>query len=468
MKQKQPLLGLCPIGKFVFSHEDALKQKQAIIDKLDEWSVRYCTIDDVIPDGMVRDQKHVEPVVEHFKRRRIDALFVPHCNFGTEGAVGMIAKKLGVPVVMWAPRDEAPLADGSRLRDSLCGMFASSKVLKKLGVPFTYIENCRIDDEAFREGFFAFYRAAQVVKTMRSMRIGQIGVRVDFFWTTIDNENELLQMFDIEVLPFDMADFLTSVKQRAEEHRDAYIDELATLADRFADPSVLEGEGTIRNLALRDELLEIAEREELDAFSLKTFTSIQNELGLAVPIGLMLAKERIPIAPESDLHGAISSVLIAAAKSSELPVFLPEFTVRHPENDNAILLWHGGTPLSLRHPESGKLECYPPWILKGLPGASPRVLLRDGPLTVCRFDGERGDYVLGIGEGHTVPGPETREAYLWMEVDDWLRWERTIMEGPYIHHCSAAYDHCGDVLEEACRFIPGLRAERFDQSSISR
>ena len=79
-------------------------------------------------------------------------VFLPHCNFGTESATGLIDKKLGVPVLLWGPRDEAPLADGTRLRDSLCGMFAASKVLGKIGVPFTYIENCRVDDEAFSQG----------------------------------------------------------------------------------------------------------------------------------------------------------------------------------------------------------------------------------------------------------------------------------------------------------------------------
>ena len=29
MTEKKPLLGLCPIGKFVFSNEDAIRQKQA-------------------------------------------------------------------------------------------------------------------------------------------------------------------------------------------------------------------------------------------------------------------------------------------------------------------------------------------------------------------------------------------------------------------------------------------------------
>ena len=172
---------------------------------------------------------------------------------------------------------------------------------------------------------------------------------------------------------------------------------------------------------------------------------------------------RQSFAAESDIHGAVSSVLLEAATREEQPVFFPEYTIRHPANDNAVLLWHGTAPLSLRHPDVKRVRIEPPWILTDLPPACPRFPLRDGPLTVCRFDGDTGDYRLGIGQGKTVTGPDTREFHVWMEVDDWPRWERLIMEGPYIHHCSAVYEHCADALEEACRYIPHLEAQRFDR-----
>jgi len=468
-RRKQLLLGVCPIGKFVFSHEDALRQKRAILEKLDQWKVAYCTIDAAVPDGMVRDQRHVAPVVRLLRERGVDALFVPHCNFGTEGAVGMIARELGVPVLLWGPRDEAPLADGSRLRDSLCGMFASSKVLGKLHVPFTYVENCRVDDPRFREGVSRFLRAAMVAKSMRRMRIGQVGVRVDFFWTTIANESELLEKFGIQVVPFDMADFLRGVKARAKKDQAAYVEELARLKKGWLDLTGMQGEeGVLNALAYRDELFRLGEEHELDAFSIKSFSSIPDELGAGIGIGEMMLKEWYPVGVESDLHGAISSVLVEAAATEEQPSFLPEYTIRHPDNDNAVLLWHGVAPLSLRRPGADKVRIGSPWILKGMPPSSPTFRLRDGPLTVCRFDGDTGNYRLGAGQGRTVPGPATNEFYAWMEVDDWPRWERRIMQGPYIHHCAAVYDHCADVLEEACRYIPGLAFERFDQPADGR
>ena len=464
-KRKKLLLGVCPIGKFVFSHDDALRQKKLILQKLDEMKVSYCTIDGVLPDGMVRDQRHVEPVTRYFHEKRIDALFAPHCNFGTEGAVGMIARNLGVPVLLWGPRDEAPLADGSRYRDSLCGMFASSKVIRKLHVPFTYIENCRVGDPQFAAGVSRFLRAAAVVKSMRAMRIGQVGVRVDFFWTTIGNESELLEKFGIQVLPFDMADFLRGVKVLAKKEGTRYREELAGMKrEWFAAKGFGNEEGLINSLAMRDEIFRLGEENDLDAFAIKSFTSIPDELGPGVGLGDMLAQEWFPIAAETDIHGAVSSVLVEAASRVDEPSFFPEYTIRHPENDNAVLLWHAAAPLSLRHPDFAKVGILPPWILKGLPATSPQFRLKDGPLTVCRFDGDTGEYRLGVGQGRTVKGPRTREFYAWMEVDDWPRWEREIMEGPYIHHCSAVYDHCADALEEACKYIPHLTLQRFDRA----
>ena len=156
MKKQQPLLGLCPIGKFVFSHEDAIRYKKLIQGKLNEWGVQFVDLEGVLKDGLVRDYKHVGPVVDHFKAKEVDCIFVPHCNLGTENAVAMIANKLELPTLLWGPRDESPLPDGTRSRDTLCGIFASSKVMHALGVKFTYIENCRADDPQFRQGVDTF------------------------------------------------------------------------------------------------------------------------------------------------------------------------------------------------------------------------------------------------------------------------------------------------------------------------
>jgi L-fucose isomerase-like protein len=459
--QKSILLGLCPIGKFVFSHEDALRIKRAIQEKLRLWHIPWVDLENVLPDGIVRDQKNVETVVRYFREKEIDALFIPHCNFGTEGAAAMIAKKCGVPTLLWGERDGAPLSDGTRLRDSLCGMLATSGVMRALRVPFTYIENCRIDEDPFRLGVDRFIRAARVVKTMKTMRIGQIGQRIDFFWSTIIDEADLLQRFGIEVLPIDLTNLLCEVRNRISADRTRYQEELTRCRQWVQFNGFEQEDPILANFALRDCMVDIAREQNLDGFSIQTFSSIPNEIGAFLSFACCMVDDLgYPVAPESDLHAAIGSILLEAAAEADTLSFVPDITIRHPENDNAVLLWHPDAPMSLREPGT-LVKVDRPWILNTLPTGLVHFKLKQGPLTICRFAGSSQDYRLGCGEGHTVPGPYTQEFYTWMEVDNWPRWERQLMEGPYIHHCSACYGRCADVLEEAARYLPGLHFERF-------
>ena len=64
-----------------------------------------------------------------------------------------------------------------RLRDTQCGLFATGKVLRRFGVPFTYMTNCRLNDPVFERGIKDFLAVCNVVKTFRSIRILQISTR---------------------------------------------------------------------------------------------------------------------------------------------------------------------------------------------------------------------------------------------------------------------------------------------------
>ena len=461
MANIKPLIGLCPIGKFVFSHTDAMRIKGLLQAQLHKWGVAYSDLDGVIEDGMIRDQSQAAAAVAHFRQAGVDAVFMPHCNFGTEGAAGIIGRDLDVPVLLWGPRDEAPAPDGTRLRDSLCGMFASSKVLHKLGVPFSYIGNCRLEDPELETGVRDFVRSAHAATALRrGMRIGHIGQRIDFFWTTIVSESELLERFRVEVLPVDMVLFIRDVRQRAAAGAAAYAAEVAVLRQDM-DIEGLDDAQLVQILALRDQVLALARDKGLDAVSIQDFDSLIETFGAYCLLANSMISETLPLSMESDIHGAVST-LLASRAAGGAPAFLADVTVRHPTDDNGVLLWHCGAPHSMCRP-----GCRPRlgrhWILPSPVSGMTHFPLKDGPITVARFDGDRGDYKLAVGQGASMEGPETQNNYVWMKVDDWPRWERTLMQGPWIHHTAMTYGHHAGILEEACRFVPGLEAVRLDR-----
>jgi L-fucose isomerase-like protein len=456
MRSQKPLLGLCPIGKFVFSNKDAVKYKKLLQDKLRQWQVNFIDLDEVLEDGLVKEQQHVDAAVKHFCTAGIDGLFLPHCNFGTEGAAGMIAKKLGVPTLLWGPRDEAPLTDGTRLRDSLCGMFATSKVLNKLGVKFTYIENCRIDDPQLFKGLDTFLRAVNVSNIFRNgVKIGHIGQRIDFFWTTIINESELLERFNIEILPFDMVDFIKHAKNRAAKDRVNYTKEIKQLRYDWVIEGFDDEQPLINVLAVRDQMMALGKEYDLEGFAMQDFMSLINEMGAYCMYADSAVADHYALGYESDIHGAISDIIIRRAAFNTQPGFLADITARHPENDNAVLLWHCGAALSMRHPDE-KPRLGQHWILPSPLSGMTHFKLKDGPITVVRFDGDRNEYKLAVGEGKSVDGPKTLNNYTWMEVNDWPKWERTLMEGPFIHHAAMTYGHYAEAIIEAGKYIPGI------------
>ena len=93
------LLGVAATRRFIFSKEDAKKYKDLTLEKLKTMGIDFIDMEDVNEEGMLRPNEDITGVVEKFKRAKVDAVFFPHANFGTEDIVCKVAKELGVPVL---------------------------------------------------------------------------------------------------------------------------------------------------------------------------------------------------------------------------------------------------------------------------------------------------------------------------------------------------------------------------------
>ncbi len=80
---------------YEYHYEEAKKYKKLIQHKLDEWDVDYVSIDQVTKDGLIYRMQDIDPVISYLNSKNIEAVFAPHCNFGTEGLVGLLGRKLG-------------------------------------------------------------------------------------------------------------------------------------------------------------------------------------------------------------------------------------------------------------------------------------------------------------------------------------------------------------------------------------
>lgn len=446
-------LGFLPTRRVFFSKEESNREKALIAEKIRRLApeIEIVGLENLNEEALLITEREALEAARRFRTAEVDAVFAPHCNFGSEGAVALAAREIGRPLLLWGPRDAAPEADGSRLRDTQCGLFATGKVLRRFGVPFTYIVNSSLDDPVFERGFLNFLAAANVVKQFRGARIGQIGTRPRDFYSVIVNESELLERFGIQTIPLDLSALVRSAKKLLADPRGAWRAE----AERFrgiADFSAC-ADGTVGRLAALKLAIDAWRNEEgLAAAAIQCWDSLQEEMGIcSCFVNAVLAGEGFPLACEADIHGAISSLLLQSATLTPQPTFLADLTIRHPENDNAELLWHCGP--------------FPPELAAGerrvdrhfvLPSHAPGVCswkLRGGDVSLIRFDGIGGEYSLFCGEGRMIDGPFNQGTYGYVEVEDWPLWEEKLVRGPYIHHIAGAYGSCAPVFAEACRYL---------------
>ena len=241
-------IGFAPTRRSIFSAPDAIKYRGLTKTRLEELGVDFVDIDDINAEGLLYDEKDRLKIVEKFKAEKIDGLFLPHCNFGTEYECARLAKDMGVPVLLWESLDERPDENGVRLRDSQCGLFATGKVLRRFRVPFTYMTNCRLNDPVFERGVKDFLAVWNVVKTFKSIRILQIGSRPFDFWSTMCNEGELLEKFNIQLSPIPLPELTETVRKAKEEGTEvkATIDYIRANMDVCIKDSELENVAAVK------------------------------------------------------------------------------------------------------------------------------------------------------------------------------------------------------------------------------
>lgn len=399
--------------------------------------------DPLLEDGMLTSAEEARRAADYFLAEKVDALFVPHANFGQEEAMGILSEALRVPVLLWGPRDGSP-EPGAPFRetDTQCGLFATTRLLTRYGVPFTYLRNCWLDSKELETGFLQFLRVASVVRQFRHLRILQLSTRPRQFMSVMVNESELIERFGIQVIPMESTEIVAEVQRFIDEKEEAS----RLLSQWDAQGIALRSMEEQQKLAMASIVLAIrslADKYGCSAVASECWSLLRTHFHISGCFAFgYLSQLGLPVCCENDIHGAISSILAQAAALYQTPSFLADITVRHPQNDNAELLWHCGP--------------FPPMLAKGRAEVSEgkgEYQLKDGPLTLVRFDADHHEYRLLAEECETTDGPATTGNYVWIQTQDWGKWEDKLMYGPYIHHIAGVYGSYKEVFREACKYM---------------
>ena len=403
---------------------------------------------------LVFDDDSAAKIIDRFKAEKVDAVFIINCNFGNEEAAADIAKALGVPVLLWAPLDDEYYVDGMRPTDSQCGLFGVSRQMQRFHIPFSHLPCCRVESEEFKSGFDSFVRVACMVKNFKGIRVGQIGLRPAPFYSVIWNEGDLIEKFGVKMIPINFALIEQRMKAVSAENPpekkeiENYILKNYKLDD--LTPQYVE-----RMAAYTITVKRLFDEFNLDAISAECWTATPVMFDGLAPCTVygILNDMGYLVSCESDMHALLTMVLLKCATMGEGKPLFGEFTVRHPENKNAELLWHCGPfPLSQKA-ESGtdstaRLVNQRSWFRA-----------KDGEYTVARIDREDGNYMILPLCANTTTGPQTHGTYLWAEFDNLQKIEDRLIDGPYIHHFVEIAGDYRKEIKEFCKYFPNLKTD---------
>ena len=449
-------IGLLPIRRWIkeppkrigiFQSDYAVENKRKIVPYIKEHygdeQTEFVDIDWLNEEGVLCLDSDCAAVADYFKKQEINALFIINCNFGNENCAGLVAKHLHVPTLLWGPRDKN-FSNNIRYTDTQCGLFAMSKQLKRNNVKFSYIDNSDGEEKVFDEGMRRFLGVACMVNNFRNLHILSVGTRIKPFKSIMYNELELCEKFGIDITAFNLAEAVQDLTRLYAEKQAELEKDLVRLKKTF-DCGNLDDEYLKKMLVIVYYYEELAKTNDCNIISGECWTGITLGWGANPCLAMcLLADKDIYVTCEWDIHMTITNVLLlSAARGKEKPI-QGEFTCRHPENENAELLWHCG-PFPMKY----KAEGEKPYLYN----TKPSFRLKDGQYTIARFQAERGKYYLLGGSFHTCEGPKTFGTDLWAQFKDLPKLERKLIEGPYIHHMSEVPGDYTEYLKEFAKYI---------------
>lgn len=318
MKQKLTF-GLVVGTRGFFNPELARQGRTQLLAKLEKLGYDSVILPfDATPTGAVETIEDARKCGKLFaeNRERIDGIIVSLPNFGDElGVVNtLVEANLKVPVLVQACDDDIDKVDLKHRRDAFCGKLSVCNNLYNYGIPFTNtsLHTYPIDSEHFTKDLEYFASVCRVVNGLRGARVGSIGTRPAAFQTMRVSER-LLQASGITVVPVDMSDILFAA-QRLDDNAKQVKETVAAIRAYGKIPPHIPDANIIRNAKLSTVVREWLTKNEIDAYSIQCWTSVQVNFGCATcTVMSMTGEELQPGACEVDVAGAISMYALALA-----------------------------------------------------------------------------------------------------------------------------------------------------------
>lgn len=454
---KPSKLGFVPANRGFFSTELAQKMRNQTIEVMKNQGIEV-----VVPDenqtkaGCVETLQEAEICAKLFRDANVDGIVIGAMNFGDEQSAAWVVKqaRLDVPILIFGCQEEEVLTMNTSRRDSFCGLLSIGEALRQIGAKFTVAQRpiCFPKDDSFKTDLDHFIRICRVVNGVRNARYGQIGARPEAFWTCRYDEKQL-QRLGATTVVLDLSELIAGANNIADDDND--IKQIVTSINDYADTSNVQDSSVIRSAKVELFLKRWKEENNIDAFGIQCWTSIQQNFGVCTCTTMSRFGDMgIPSACEADILGTLS--MHAAMLASGEPAGLADWNNLHNADDELVNLWHCGVFPKAFAKSKPMIKSQEILVSSGVAPLEQsqgtcEFVAKEAPVTITRVTQDPdGSWKVVIAEGDIEDNPAvTFGAYGWCRLKDLQSLYRDVLVRHFPHHCALTLNHCGNVLWEA-------------------
>ena len=432
--------------------------RKTILDVLERHGITaIITPEEATNNGAIETLDEARRCADLFKTHRdeIDGVLVTLPNFGDERAIANTLRWAGldVPVLIHAFKDSAEQMSIQYRRDSFCGKMSACNNLHQYGIKYSLTTEHTMDPEsdAFSADLQRFAAVCRTAKSLRNVRLGQIGARPAAF-NTVRYSEKLFERSGISVETLDLSELLGWIRQMGDDEQPVKekLDEMTGYTRVDGIPQ----ESLVKMAKLGVVIDRFMDEQGLAATAIQCWTAIEEFYGV-VPCTCMsmMSNNLMASACEADIAGVVS--MYALQQASGVPAALLDWNNNYGNEANKGVVFHcSNLPKAFL---GGEQRMDYQEIIAGSVGKENTYgtivgQIAPGPFTYCRVstDDFAGTIRAYAGEGRfTDDRLQTFGGYGVFEVPEMQELLRFICKNGFEHHVAATRAQVGSVLEEA-------------------
>lgn len=448
------------VGTRGFFNSDLAKRDRARLLKKIK-NLGYETIilpESATPNGVIETIEDGEKCGELFnqKRKEINGIIVSLPNFGDEIGILSAIQSSGLkkPILIQAADDYIDKVDVSSRRDAFCGKLSVCNNLYQNGIPYTDTTEHTIDieDELFSKDIHFFAGICRVINGISKARIGVIGTRPAPFQTVRISE-KILQASGITVVPVDLSEIIFNAKKMKDSAKEV-VDVSGRLNDYGIIPEYIKRDNILKQSKLYLSVENWIKENNIDAFAMQCWTSIQENYGCAACATLsMLGNKLIPGACEADIGGAIAMYMLTLASKNASALI--DWNNNYGDDRNKCVVTHCSSyPKDFmgRKVEISNLDVLGESLGKDKCFGAIKGKVAPGPMTFFRVDTDdtRGIIRSYLGQGGFTDDPFDMAGGIGVcKIENLRQLLGFMCKNGFEHHGAMVRSHCADIIEHA-------------------